>query len=354
MHNVTLREATFAFVTAMSSGCHIFRRGLPCACFRVRVENAVAKTLRFERHTLPFRTDFAIAGTRCLVATNSHQILSAAANWKPASTCPGGVTFEMEVIVDPSMDADPDRPTHFRGLRHLVFAFLPPRSFVTYDLRRKRVHALLSSAAADDHAFWDTLLLPITIGVLGTTIGVAPLHCACLERDGVGVLIAGVSGAGKSTLSAALAQRGFTFISDDWTYLSMSPSGLAAHGLSAPLKLLPDTVRFFPQLRNFSPGRSLNGEMAYEVEPRGSFACRLKAVSFPHHLFFLERTLTSGFSVEACSPRFVRSFFENSGERLADELVEAKILRSEVIRALSAYPCWIEQRGVAGGNRPRS
>ena len=305
----------------------------------------MARTLRFERHTLPFRTDFTIAGTRCLIATNSHQILSAAANWKPAATCPDGATFEMEVIVDPSMDADPDRSTHFRGLRHLVFAFLPPRSFVTYDLRRKRVHALLSSAAATDHAFWNALLLPITIGVLGTTIGVAPLHCACLERDGAGVLVAGVSGAGKSTLSAALAQRGFAFISDDWTYLSVSPSGLTAHGLSAPLKLLPDTVRFFPQLRNFSPRRSLNGEMAYELDPGGSFACRVKAATAPRHLFFLERARTSGSSVVPCSPRFVRDFFESSGERLADELTDAKAFRSEVIRTLSTYPCWTLNSG---------
>ena len=70
--------------------------------------------------------------------------------------------------------------------------------------------------------FWDRILLPIALGVLGPALGVVPVHSACLAIDGAGLLIAGASGAGKSTLSVALAQEGFDFISDDWTYLSLN------------------------------------------------------------------------------------------------------------------------------------
>ncbi len=304
-------------------------------------------TLTFNRQTLPFRTDFLIAGTQCLLATNSHVILQAAARWR-SLTNHGAVSlssFAMEVIVDPDMDDNPEQSAHFRGSRHLVFGILPPRSFVAYDLLRRRVHAALSPAAANDRSFWNKLLLPITLGVLGTTIGVAPLHCACLHGHGTGVLLAGVSGAGKSTLATALAQRGFAFVSDDWAYVSKTNSGLLAHGLSFPIKLLPDADRFFPELRTLTPKSTLNGEIAYELDPTQSHAFDVKMSTHPRHIFFLERVSAGGCRMIPCRAEFVRDFFEQNAERLPDELPEAKALRSSVIQLLSACPSWILRTG---------
>lgn len=303
--------------------------------------NTVTMRLTFNRQTLRFRTDFPIAGTRCLLSTNSHDILQAAAAWRPSATRPCVSSFEMEILVDPALDNTPERSAYFRGLRHLVFAMLPPRSIVTYDLLRRRVHGALSIAAARDHSFWDTLLLPITIGVLGTTLGVVPLHCACLDRNGSGLLVAGVSGAGKSTLAVALAQRGFTLVSDDWTYVSKQQSALVAHGLSSPVKLLPDAVRFFPDLQNFTPRTTLNGELAYEIDPRNSFGFAVSSTTYPRHIFFLERTSTRGCQIVPCRSGHVKEFFEESAERLPDELTEAKGVRAGIIQILSACPSWI-------------
>jgi hypothetical protein len=204
---------------------------------------------------------------------------------------------------------------------------------------------LLSTEAALDPFFWNTLLLPITIGVLGTTIGVAPLHCACLDHNGSGLLIAGFSGAGKSTLSTALAQRGLALVSDDWTYLSKQAAHLVAYGLSSPIKLLPDAVRFFPELRAFAPKRALNGEMAYEVDPKCFKGFTVKTTSFPRRVFFLERASTPGCHLIPCRPEYVGEFFEKSGERLPEELAGARALRSELIRALSNCHSWILRTG---------
>ncbi len=302
-------------------------------------------TVTFNRQTLPFRTDFLIAGTQCLLSTNSHDILQAAARWRPLVSHAAVSSFEMEVIVDPDMGGNPEQPAHFRGNRHLVFGILPPRSFVAYDLLRRRVHAVLSPAAASDHSFWNKLLLPITIGVLGTTIGVVPLHCACLHRYGNGVLVAGVSGAGKSTLATALAHRGFAFISDDWAYVSKTNSGLLAHGLSFPIKLLPDADRFFPELRALTPKSTLNGEIAYELDPTHSNAFDVKMSTHPRHIFFLERVSSGGCRMIPCRAEFVRDFFEQNAELLPEELPEAKAVRSSVIQLLSSCPSWILRTG---------
>ena len=302
-------------------------------------------TLAFNRQTLPFRTEFMLAGTRCHLSTNSLDILQAAGRGLPIRKHSDSRSFEMEIFVDATLDTTSEQPAHFRGLHHLVFAILRPRSFVTYDLLRRRVFGVLSTAAACDDSFWNSLLLPITLGVLGTNMGVAPLHCACLERNGRGLLVAGVSGAGKSTLAASLAQRGFAFISDDWTYVSKERSTLVAYGLSSPIKLLPDTVRFFPELCQFSPRRTLNGELAYEISPAHSIGFVVKHTANPQSIFFLERSSTPGCHIDPCWSEYVRDFFEKSAERLPDELTDAKTMRTGIIRSLSAFPSWILRTG---------
>jgi HPr Serine kinase C-terminal domain len=251
----------------------------------------------------------------------------------------------MEIIVDSRLDAAAERPAYFRGSGHLVFGFLPPGSFITYDLLRKRVRAVLSIKAARDDAFWRSLLIPITIGIVGTTVGVVPLHCACLERNGNGILIAGDSGVGKSTLTAALTQRGHALISDDWTYFSKGQSTLVAHGLCSPIKLLPDAVQFFEELRELTPAISLNGELAYELDSAHFVGSTVKNTSRPRSIFFLERTPNRGCHFVSLSSSSVREFFEKNAERLPDELDAAKALRTTIIRTLSTLPSWILRTG---------
>jgi hypothetical protein len=309
------------------------------------VVSIVTANFVLNAQTLPFRTDCLVAGTTCSVATNSLEILRAASRWRLRPRKTLTPSFAMEILVDPAPDNAPLRSPHFRGIRHLVFVTLPANNFVVYDLLRKRVHAVLCEAAARDISFWNKLLLPITIGVLGTTVGIVPLHCACLERNGAGFLLAGASGAGKSTLSAALAALGFAFISDDWTYLSRKDSTLVGHGLRSPIKLLPDAVRFFPYLQQCAPETTLNGELAYEVDPERSARITVKTLCHPQRLFFLERTPDPGCEFIACPPGYVKDYFEQNAERLPDELPEAKQFRAGVIQNLSTYPAWILRTG---------
>jgi len=327
----------------MSRRCHFFREGNFTVYFRVKVGSIVTATYTFDRQALPFRTDFRVAGTRCFLATNSHDILRAAAQ-RPANNHHNGHSFCMDILVDPSLDCRPLPAAHFRGLRHLVFGMLPPHGFVTYDLLRKHVRAVLSTATARDDFFWTTLL-PITIGLLGTTLGVAPLHCACLDHGAAGVLIGGGSGAGKSTLAAALAQRGFGLVSEGWTYISEQQNSLIAHGMFARMKLLPDAVQFFSELRRFTPRTSLNGEVAYHIDPCHFPAFIVKEVSHPHCIILLERTSSAGCRFVPCGPEFVSDYLEKSTELLPEELPEARATRSRIIQALSQRPSWILRTG---------
>jgi hypothetical protein len=300
-------------------------------------------TFSFNGRTLVFRTYFYVAGVSCFLSTNSEQVLRAAERWKKAP--PQAKSFEMEILVDAALEMEAMGRAHFRGLRHLVWVALPPNGLLTYDLLRRRVRAVLTPEAASDPSFWDSLVLPVTIGILGTTMGVTPLHCACLDRDGSALLVAGASGAGKSTLTAAMGKRGFAVVSDDWTYVTGADSGLIAHGLAAPIKLLPDTRRFFLELRRFTPRTTLNGEEAYELDARKELGFTVKQTTEPKWMLFLERSTARGCRMIPCRPEYVRRFFEQSAERLPEQLREAKASRSKVIQKLSECPAWMLQTG---------
>jgi hypothetical protein len=295
--------------------------------------------------TLPFRTEFFLAGTRCLFSTNSRHLLRLAMPWQSALVPSEACTFEMKIIEGASFPSHTHERPHFRGLGHLVFAMLGSKGFLNFDLLRRRTIGLLSPAAACDPLFWNIQLLPITIGLLGTTLGVAPLHCACLDRDGSGLLVAGNSGAGKSTLTAALAKRGFAVVSDDWTYVRSPTDKLVAHGMFAPVKLLPDTIRYFPELRHTALTKTLNGEIAHEVNPTRTFHSKVKAQSYPKWVLILERTRVAGCSFVPCRPEHLAQLFERNAEKLPQELPEAVRTRSEIIRQLSACNCWILRTG---------
>ena len=311
-------------------------------------------TIAFHRMTLPFRTEFSLAGTRCLLSTNSHDILRLSVPWQAAPDPAGANSFRMEIIEEVSLTPETSTLTHFRGLGHLVFAMIEPGCFLSFDLLRRHVIGALSPAAARDSHFWNAQLLPIAIGLLGTTMGVAPLHCACLDRSGNGLLVAGNSGAGKSTLTAALARRGFAVVSDDWTYVSHRAGRLVAHGLFAPIKLLPDTIRYFPELRRRNPKKTLNGELAHEVDPAKVFHSAVRASSQPKWILFLERTFQPGCQFVPCRSEHTVQFFERNAEKLPPGLPEAARARSEVIKDLSACQGWILRTGCEPSETARA
>jgi hypothetical protein len=302
-------------------------------------------TLEFHQMSLPFRTEFSVAGTRCLLSTNSPELLRLSRQWQSTQVRPDAGSFRMSILEEASLPSDSPKPSHFRGLGHVVFALLEPRSFLTFDLLRSSVFGVMSPAAAKDSYFWNVQLLPIALGLLGTTVGVAPLHCACLDRDGRGLIVAGDSGAGKSTLTAALAKRGLAVVSDDWTYVSYRPGRLVAHGMYSPIKLLPDSIRYFPELRRNVPKRTLNGEIAYELNAAKVFHSTVKACSVPTWLLFLERTSAPGCHFVPCRPGHAAQYFEKNAEKLPTELPEAAEARSEIIRQISKCQSWLLRTG---------
>ena len=197
--------------------------------------------------------------------------------------------FEIRVMVNAQIARDAEAPPQFRGVQQFVFAVFHARETFLIDLFERRITAVVSRETARDHEFWNSVLIPIALGILGPTIGVAPLRCAAVTSCGIGILIAGAPGVGKSTLSMALAREGFSIISDDWTYTHREQNDIIAHGLRVPIKLVPGTSQFFEELTALRPRISLTGEVTVEVNPVNNFGIRIEERCVPECVIFLER-----------------------------------------------------------------
>ena len=72
--------------------------------------------------------------------------------------------------------------------------------------------------------------------------GLAPLHAACVGRDGRGVLLMGASGSGKSTVALHCLLRGLDFLSEDSVFVA--PATLLATGIANFLHVRSDSLRW--------------------------------------------------------------------------------------------------------------
>jgi hypothetical protein len=245
----------------------------------------------------------------------------------------------MQIVVNESAGEAAGEP-HFRGLHHVVTASFGRSNVFVFDILRRTLSASVAAVVARDERFWKEKLIPISLGVLGSAMGLVPVHCACLELDGDGLLIAGASGAGKSTLSVALSGDGFNYVSDDWTYISRRRGRLVAHGTSAPVKLLPDAVNHFGSLQGHRLRRSMNGELAYEVDIAEGFGARVERACEARWMVFLERSPETGAVFSPITPAEAENYVNSSVETLPRQLHEAVVMREQTIEQVAKLPSW--------------
>lgn len=295
----------------------------------------------------PLSEHYLAAGTICQVLTNSALILAAArGSFAPVQEQLVSADISMHLWVDPAARSSPPWPEpYFRGLSNMVFTAFDHENEVLIDLRGGRAIGRFSQGMAADRDCWKRVIFPTLFGIFSETIGITALHCACVERGGRALLLAGGSGSGKSTLSLALAQNGFAFLSDDWTYFSRRDGRLLAWGLPTPLKLLPPALEHFPQLQYMKPGTSLNGELAYEVEPQEVFGVRRSLCAEPQWLMFLERQGTLGVSLAQMSPVDAAARFEEDLEHLPPTVSGGRDFLVKTIRILAQRSCWVLRYG---------
>jgi hypothetical protein len=289
----------------------------------------------------PLNGQYWAAGVQLRITTNFEPILNAAQKTFEEGIPPGHdgvkeIRLRFWVEDTPQPRVLKPRP-YFRGLDHLVFAGFDGRNSILINLRDQFGIGRFTPDLASDASFWETILFPALLTIVGPSAGLTPLHSACVAWKGSGLLLAGESGAGKSTLSLALAQSGFDFLSDDRTLIGEHQGRLLAWGLSREMKQRTESITQFPFLSKIKPNEIFKREDELRFDSRKVSGVHHIRCCEPRWLVFLERQSRPAFSLTHMPPHEAAWRLESHLHRVTNEAQEKQ---RHVIENLVGRECY--------------
>jgi hypothetical protein len=234
---------------------------------------------------LPLRRAYYPAGFPLHLATNASDVIDAAdecwRDYAPEFACE---PMELRVVVD--AEGRPASQPSFRLQRNLLSIVSDAHNFAAVDFGTQLACIYVSAETAADHDLLRWFFVEPIAYVLMAQRHVAPLHAASIARHGTGILLCGASGAGKSTLAFAAACAGWTFLSDDCTWLLVGGSDATAVGRPHQVRFRDDAPGLFPRLAGYVVRERPNGKIGIEVpmrafpEIRTALRCRIGGLAW--------------------------------------------------------------------------
>jgi hypothetical protein len=215
---------------------------------------------------LPLRATFYPVGFPVDIITNSPLVLEAAQeSWGLFQKTSSEPPVQIRLGVLPSSQKECPPPPTCRGRRNLITQIVDVQNFMISDTRAGFAFGWVTEAAAKNRAYLRYHFLEGTAWLLLQALYLTPIHGACVELDGHGVLLCGDSGAGKSSLSYACARHGWKFLSDDSSCLVRKGSGRIVVGNPYQMRFRESAVELFPELIDRKANLRPTGEMAIEL-----------------------------------------------------------------------------------------
>jgi hypothetical protein len=169
-----------------------------------------------------------------------------------------------------------------------------------------------------------------TVYLLLGSSSVTDLHAACVSRNGKGILLCGNSGAGKSTLSYACARAGWTYTSDDTSYLINDSAVPRVIGHSHRMRFRPSARTLFRELEGRKLTPRLEGKPSLEI-PTSEFPGLITAgEARVHSIVYLNRS-SSGTGKLILLPHGTAT------ERMCNELYSAGEIRAKHEKILQVF-----------------
>lgn len=215
---------------------------------------------------LPLRTVCYPLGFAVEIATNHSGVLQAVKeSWGEFRQRFDDPPARVNVIVaETGAAAFPASPV-YRAQQHLLAIVSDPDNFAMSDLARGFGFCRLSPSVVEKRAWMRYHFLEGMIYPILTHQHLTPIHAACVVKDGRGLLLSGPSGSGKTTLAYACARRGWTFVTDDVSFLVRNRPDLVVLGKPHELRFVETAAELFPELADRSPTVDVRGQRLIEV-----------------------------------------------------------------------------------------
>jgi hypothetical protein len=286
---------------------------------------------------LPLRGTFYPLGYAVEISTNDLSVLDAANETfghQGLSRTSAPLKVGIGVTEGDGYECPPE-PTR-RQYNHLYSLVGNADNQALLDLKRCVAFAWLTKAAVDNRLYFRYNFLEKAVYLLLGSSVVTDLHAACVSKNGKGILLCGDSGAGKSTLSYACARAGWTYTSDDTSYLINDSAVPRVIGHAHRMRFRPTAKALFPELEDRELTPRLEGKPSIEV-PSSEFPGLVTASEVDvHSIVYLNRR-PSG------SGRLVSLPEGTATQRTCNELYSAGEIRAKhekILEVLSNVPTY--------------
>jgi energy-coupling factor transporter ATP-binding protein EcfA2 len=215
---------------------------------------------------LPFRGTFYPLGYAVEILTNDPAVLEAAneslghRHLSHASTA-----LQIRIGVSEGTSSECPREPTRRQYNHLYSMVADTENQALLDLKTCTSFVWVTKAAVKNRLYFRYNFLEKTVYLLLGSSVVTDLHAACVSKNGKGILLCGDSGAGKSTLSYACARAGWTYTSDDTSYLINDAAVPRVIGHSHRVRFRPESRALFSELESRKLTQRLEGKPSIEV-----------------------------------------------------------------------------------------
>lgn len=193
----------------------------------------------------------------------------------------------IEGSAEGNSDECPPEPA-YRMQSPIMTAVADRDNYAVVDLERGEARITVSYAALRYRLYIQYFLLGIPACIISTHHS-TPVHAACVALDGKGILLCGDSGAGKSTLSYACARAGWTYVSDDASFLHNGGTTRLVTGDCYKVRFRPAAAQFFPELEGLEITPRAAGKPSIELQTEPMVHISRTPTATIEHIVFLNR-----------------------------------------------------------------
>ena len=280
---------------------------------------------------LALRGIFYPLGYSIEIMTNRPAVLSAADEcFGHACSQRGDTPLQIRIgIVDGGGSACPPEPTR-REFNHLYSLVADAENQALLDLESGTNFTWVTPGAVDNIQYFRSNFLEKTVYLLLGASVVTDIHAACVGKNGKGILLCGNSGAGKTTLAYACARAGWTYTSDDTSYLMNRSESPRVIGHSHRVRFRPSAKQLFPELESLAVTPRMEGKPSIEVPISELPIERTAAEVAVHSIVYLNR-------VPSAKGELMRLPNGTASKRMGEALYSAGPLRARHIKNLEVF-----------------
>ena len=260
----------------------------------------------------PKRAMFFPLGFPVEIATNSDAVIAVARRaWGHFQAEHEETPLSLCLTVTEHDGERPPAQPKFRSHLHLMSIVVDARNHVILDFSRGCAFGWVTRRVAEQPDFLRLRFLESSVMSLLVAAHLAPIHGALITRQGVGIVLCGDSFAGKSTLAYTCARSGWTFVSDDGTFLLRNRADRFGVGNPYSMRFRKDAKVLFPELSRCAVALRPNGALGIEVLTSQLPVSTIGGCSIDH-LVFLRRSRTGRARVNRYDPEEALQWLERA------------------------------------------